>query len=68
MEASLHKYLTGIVCAGEKGYTIFLSVVQSLSYVQLFAIPWTAAHEVSLSYHQPPELAQTPVHPVGDAI
>ena len=62
MEASLHKYLTGIVCAGEKGYTIFLSVVQSLSYVQLFATPWTAAHEVSLSYHQPPELAQTPVH------
>ena len=32
--------MNGIVCAGEKGYTLFLSVVQSLSHVQLFATPW----------------------------
>ena len=34
------------------------SSVQSLSHVQLFATPWTAAHQAS----QTPELAQTDVH------
>ena len=38
------------------------SSVQSLSHVQLFATPWTAARQASL------ELAQTHVHPAGDAI
>ena len=37
-------------------------VVQSLSRVQLFVAPWTAAHQASL------EFAQTHVHRVGDAI
>ena len=46
---------------------MFLSV-QSLSHAQLFATPWTAACQASLSIHQPPELAQTHVHWVGDAI
>ena len=35
------------------------SSVQSLSHVQLFAVPWTAGFPV---HHQPPELAQTHVH------
>ena len=41
--------------------------VQSLSCVQLFATPWTAGRQASL-YHQLPELAQTHVHRVSDAI
>ena len=44
------------------------SSVQSLSHVRLFATPWTAAHQASLVYHQLPELAQTHVHRVDDAI
>ena len=42
-----------------------LSSVQSLSRVRLFATPWTAG---LLVHHQLPELAQTHVHQVGDAI
>ena len=42
------------------------SSVQSLSHVWLFATPWTAAHQAS--HHQLPELTQTHVHRVGDAI
>ena len=42
--------------------------VQSLSSVQLFVTPWTAAHQASLSITKLPELAQTHVHRVGDAI
>ena len=42
------------------------SSVQLLSRVRLFAIPWTAAGQASL--HQLPELTQTHVHQVGDAI
>ena len=41
--------------------------VQSLSCVQLFVTPWTAACQASLS-NQLPELAQTHVHRVSDAI
>ena len=44
------------------------SSVQSLSRAQLFATPWTAAHQASLSHHQLLELTQTHVHRVGDAI
>ena len=43
-------------------------VVQLLSCVQLFAIPWSAAHQASLSFTIFPEFAQTDVHWVGDAI
>ena len=43
------------------------SSVQSLSCVQLFVIPWTAGHQTSLSITNP-ELAQSPVHQVSDAI
>ena len=37
-------------------YTHFI-VVQLLSHVCLFATPWTAAHQASLSLHHPPEFA-----------
>ena len=40
-------------------------VVQSLSSVPLFAAPWTAACQAPCTL---PELAQTHVHQVGDAI
>ena len=43
------------------------SSVQTLSRVQLFATPWTEAHQASC-YHQLPEPAQTHIHWVGDAI
>ena len=44
------------------------SSVQSLSRAQLFATPWTAAHQASLSHHQLPELAKTHIQQVGGAI
>ena len=44
------------------------SSVQSLSSVQLFTTPWTAARQCFLVHHQFPELAQTHVHRVGDTI
>ena len=48
------------------------SSVQSLSRVRLFATPWTVAHQASMPgfpvHHQFPELAQTHVHQVVDAI
>ena len=42
--------------------------VQSLSRIRLFATPWTAAHQASLSHHQYAELAQIHVPQVSDAI
>ena len=46
------------------------SAVQSLSHVRLFATPWTEAQQASQSIIKLPcpELAQTRVHWVGDAI
>ena len=44
------------------------NLVQSLSRVQLFATPWTVAHQASLSHHHLPDLTQTHVHQVSDAI
>ena len=45
------------------------SSVQSLSRVQLFATPWTAAQQASLPItNSLPEFTQTHVHWVGDAI
>ena len=37
-------------------------VVKPLSHVQLFAAPWAAARQVSLSFHHLLEFAQTHVH------
>ena len=45
-----------------------ISSVQSLSPVWLFATPWIAAHQASLSHHQLPEFTLTHVHQVGEAI
>ena len=42
--------------------------VQSLSCVRLFATPWTAACQVSLSNNQLPQHTQIYVHRVSDAI
>ena len=42
-------------------------VVQSLSHVQLFATPWTAAHQASPSFTNSQGLC-THVHWIGDAI
>ena len=44
------------------------SSVQSLSNVQLFVTPWTAALQASLFHHRFPEFTQTVVHWVGDTI
>ena len=41
---------------------IAFSSVQLLSNVQLFATPWTAAHQASLSITNSPEFTQTHVH------
>ena len=42
--------------------------VQLLSRVRLFATPWIAAHQASLSITNSPEFTQTHVHRVSDAI
>ena len=62
--SGLHmKYLTG-----QTSYKHQFSSVQWLSRVQLFGTPWTAARQASLSITNSPELAQTHVRRVGDAI
>ena len=49
--------------------SLHIVVVQSLSHVWLFATPWTAAHQASLSFTISWSLFnQTHVHWVGDAI
>ena len=47
-----------------------ISSVQLLSKAQLLAIPWTVARQAppGIVHHQLPELAQTQIHCVGDAI
>ena len=42
--------------------------VQLLTHVRLFATLWTAVQKASLSITNTPELAQSHVHPVSDAI
>ena len=61
-----------IQCWGTSGFSgigdlQFISV-QLLGCVQLFATPWTATRQTSLSYRQLLELAQTHIHRVGDVI
>ena len=46
----------------------YFSSVQSLSCVQLFVNPWTAAHQASLSIPTPWVYSNSYVHWVGDAI
>ena len=45
-----------------------LALVQSLHRVQLFAVPWTAAHQASLSFTVSQKFSQTHVHWDSDAI
>ena len=40
----------------------------SLACVRVFATPWTAARQAFPVFHYLPELAQTHVHRVGEAI
>ena len=49
-------------------YFFQFSSVQSLSRVQLFATPWTAAHQASLSTTISQSSIQTHVHRASDAI
>ena len=49
-------------------FLIWISSVQSLSHVQLFATPWIAALPGLPVHHQLPEFTQTHVHRVSDAI
>ena len=59
--------LAKLVKLGFHKFSLSVSSVQSLSRVQLFATPWTAARQAFLS-HQLLELAQTHIHRVNDAI
>ena len=45
---------------------IKFNVVQLLSCVQLFATPWTAVHQASLSFTYPPKFTPTHVHWVDE--
>ena len=45
---------------------IKFNVVQLLSCVRLFATPWTAVHQASLSFTYPPQFTQSHVHWVDE--
>ena len=59
--------ITGSKTEGRTQLESYCSSVQSVSHVRLFATPWTAAHQASLSINQLLEPAQTHVHRVCDA-
>ena len=50
-----------------KNFLLIVVVVQLLSHVQLFATPWTAAHQAILSFTVS-QFAQIHVHSVIDTI
>ena len=56
------------IWSSSSGFFHDIVSVQSLSRVQLFATPWTAARQASLSHHRLPEIVQSHGHRVGDAI
>ena len=60
-------YTTIIISISFLTLVVRLSSIQLLSHVLLFATPWTAAPGLPV-LHQLPELTQTHVHRVGDAI
>ena len=70
MAISFHMVLFNIkvtnVLTGESLSSV--QSVQSLSHVQLFVTPWTAACQASLSITNSQSLLKTHVHQVGDAI
>ena len=53
------------LCFIQRGISRDDDVVQLLGHVQLFETPWTPGFPI---LHHLPELAQTHVHQVGDAI
>ena len=71
--AQLFFFLT-LICPGQdfiilgQVSCIILSSVQSLNHVWLFATPWTAAHQASLSITNSRSLLKLMSHWVGDAI
>ena len=50
------------------GFSVLFSSVQLLSCVWLFVIPWTVAHQASLSITNSWSLLRLNIHWVGDAI
>ena len=64
----------GLVCETQaflsslRGSSAKVDVVQSLSHVQLFVTPWTAAHQASLSFTISQGLLKLNVHWASDAI
>ena len=59
-------WILSCLCVAESP-SVFVVLVQSLSRVWFFEVPWTAAHQASLSFTLL-EFAQTRVHWVDDAI
>ena len=49
-------HLPHLLCSSPQASLVFLHSVQSLSRVRLFATPWTAAHQASLSITNPRSL------------
>ena len=73
--SSQHRDWTHVSCLADGFFTIeppgkpvYISSVQSLSHVGLFATPWTAACQASLVHHRILEFTQIHVHWVSDAI
>ena len=65
---SLQPHSAPSLCSTSFAFASTFVVVQLLSHVWLFATPWTAACQASLSITQLPELVQIHVHQVDDAI
>ena len=61
----IHSFMYTHTIYVAKANDYMVVVVQLLSLVQLFVIPWTAACQ---PFRHLPELAQTHVHQVSDAI
>jgi len=66
-QLSCHSHLGLIASRIVRQYVSVAWSVQSLSHGRLFATSWTATPGLPV-HHQLPELAQTHVHRVGDAI
>ena len=57
-----------VICQTLSRFYRLFNSVQSLSRVRIFATPWTSALPCFPVHHELPELTQTHVHQVGDAI
>ena len=65
---SMSPALAGRFFTSSATWEALISSVQLLSHVWLFVTPWTAGNQASQSLLKLPELAQTHVHWVSDAI